>query len=136
MTYAMSRRSLMGGLATLPLASHFARAEAKEPIRIGVLAPLTGGGGPYGADIVKASKLAADQINAAGRIDLVGSELRGLDDVGTVRSAAAGERRQHADPDRFAGLRPAEAGRERESGNTGHQRAARDREFHGKTLSN
>ena len=33
-----------------------------------MLAPLTGGGGPYGADIVKASKLAADQINAAGGV--------------------------------------------------------------------
>ena len=68
MTFTISRRSLMGGVAVLPFASYLANAEANEPIRIGVLAPLTGGGGPYGADIVKASKLAADEVNAAGGV--------------------------------------------------------------------
>jgi branched-chain amino acid transport system substrate-binding protein len=66
MTVSISRRTLLGGIAALPFASALANAQADEPIRIGVLAPLTGGGGPYGVDIVKASKLAADQINAAG----------------------------------------------------------------------
>jgi branched-chain amino acid transport system substrate-binding protein len=66
MNLSVSRRSLLAGAAILPFASSLARAQASEPIRIGVLAPLTGGGGPYGVDIVKASKLAADQINAAG----------------------------------------------------------------------
>jgi branched-chain amino acid transport system substrate-binding protein len=66
MNFSVSRRSLLAGAAILPFASSLARAQASEPIRIGVLAPLTGGGGPYGVDIVKASKLAADQINAAG----------------------------------------------------------------------
>ena len=68
MNSAISRRRLMGGIAALPFTPYLARAQANEPIRIGVLAPLTGGGGPYGADIVKASKLAADQINAAGGV--------------------------------------------------------------------
>src|SRR6201992_1880554 len=64
----ISRRLLIGGMAALPFAPYLANAQTSEPIRIGVLAPLTGGGGPYGADIVKASKLAADQINAAGGV--------------------------------------------------------------------
>jgi len=66
--FAVSRRSLLAGAAALPLAPYLANAQANDPIRIGVLAPLTGGGGPYGADIVKASKLAADQINVAGGV--------------------------------------------------------------------
>src|ERR1700732_719505 len=68
MSSVISRRLLVGGMAALPFAPYLARAQANEPIRIGVLAPLTGGGGPYGADIVKASRLAADQINAAGGV--------------------------------------------------------------------
>ena len=68
MNSVISRRSLLAGISVLPFVPHLAHAQASEPIRIGVLAPLTGGGGPYGADIVKASKLAADQINAAGGV--------------------------------------------------------------------
>src|SRR5579872_7349656 len=68
MNSVISRRSLVIGAGVLPFAGRMAFAQASEPIRIGVLAPLTGGGGPYGADIVKASKLAADQINAAGGV--------------------------------------------------------------------
>ena len=68
MNFVISRRSLMAGMAALPFAPYLANAQSNEPIRIGVLAPLTGGGGPYGADIVKASKLAADQINATGGV--------------------------------------------------------------------
>ena len=68
MSFGISRRTLMSSIATLPFAPHIARAQANEPIRIAVLAPLTGGGGPYGADIVKASKLAADEINSVGGV--------------------------------------------------------------------
>ncbi|MDR3467861.1 MAG: ABC transporter substrate-binding protein [Xanthobacteraceae bacterium] len=104
MTYAMSRRSLMGGLAMLPLASCFARADAKEPIRIGVLAPLTGGGGPYGADIVKASKLAADQINAAGGV-LGGRTIElFVEDDETSATAAVKAARKLLDIDRVAAI--------------------------------
>ncbi|MGB9170895.1 MAG: hypothetical protein WCC35_04825, partial [Bradyrhizobium sp.] len=62
MNSVISRRSLVAGIGVLPFAPRLAYAQTNEPIRIGVLAPLTGGGGPYGADIVKASTLAADQI--------------------------------------------------------------------------
>ncbi|MBX9651800.1 MAG: ABC transporter substrate-binding protein [Xanthobacteraceae bacterium] len=68
MSFIISRRKLMSGIAALPFAPGIAWSQTNEPIRIGVLAPLTGGGGPYGADIVKASKLAADEINSTGGI--------------------------------------------------------------------
>jgi branched-chain amino acid transport system substrate-binding protein len=63
-----SRRSLIAGLASTAVIPEIRRSQAQEPIRIGVLAPLTGGGGPYGPDIVKASKLAADEIARAGGV--------------------------------------------------------------------
>jgi branched-chain amino acid transport system substrate-binding protein len=63
-----SRRSLIAGLATAAVVPEIRRSRAEEPIRIGVLAPLSGGGGPYGPDIVKASKLAADEIARAGGV--------------------------------------------------------------------
>src|ERR1700732_2656847 len=68
MIFVISRRSLLAGISILPLPPRLAVARTSEPVRIGVLAPLTGGGGPYGADIVKASKLAADEIARAGGI--------------------------------------------------------------------
>lgn len=68
MTLTLSRRSLLGGLAALPLTPYLAGAQSNEPIRIGVLAPLTGGGGPYGPTIVQAAKLAAEEINKAGGV--------------------------------------------------------------------
>lgn len=66
MNWKPSRRIVLGGLAASALSPVFARAQAHDPIRIGVLAPLTGGGGPYGPGIVKAAKLAAEEINEAG----------------------------------------------------------------------
>jgi branched-chain amino acid transport system substrate-binding protein len=68
MNWKPSRRSLIAGLATAAAGPTIRRSRAEEPIRIGVLAPLTGGGGPYGPDIVKASKLAADEIARAGGV--------------------------------------------------------------------
>ena len=68
MTWTVSRRLLLGGLATLPFGLQRANGQAAESIRIGVLAPLTGGGGPYGPTIVQAAKLAADEINSAGGV--------------------------------------------------------------------
>lgn len=67
MQWKPTRRVVVGGL-TATLASPFVARAQGNPIRIGVLAPLTGGGGPYGPNIVKASKLAAEQINKAGGI--------------------------------------------------------------------
>ncbi len=68
MTRLPSRRAVVGGLTFALAAPYVSSAHAADPIRIGVLAPLTGGGGPYGPNIVKASKLAADEINKSGGI--------------------------------------------------------------------
>ncbi len=68
MTWTPSRRTIIGGMAASAVAPFIGTARANEPIRIGVLAPLTGGGAPYGPNIVKAAQLAADEINNAGGI--------------------------------------------------------------------
>ena len=67
MQWKPTRRTVVGALTATVASPLVARAQG-NPVRIGVLAPLTGGGGPYGPNIVKASKLAAEQINKAGGI--------------------------------------------------------------------
>lgn len=52
----------LAGAATLPA---FAQG---APIRIGMIVPLTGSGGPYGPVMAKAVKAVADEINAAGGV--------------------------------------------------------------------
>ncbi|MFN0305543.1 MAG: ABC transporter substrate-binding protein [Burkholderiales bacterium] len=49
------------------------RAQAAEPVRIGALLPLTGGGGQYGPTMAKVAQLVADEVNAAG--GLLGRKL-------------------------------------------------------------
>ena len=44
------------------------RAAAQEPVRLGVLTPLTGGGAVYGTAMSRAYVLVADEINKAGGI--------------------------------------------------------------------
>lgn len=68
MTWTLTRRQLLTGAAASALLPSILGAQTSEPVRIGVLAPITGGGGPYGADIVKAAKLAADEINGIGGV--------------------------------------------------------------------
>lgn len=60
--------SLSAAALALPLLPAWARAATGEPVRIGVLAPLTGGGGPYGQGMAHAAQKAAEFINAAGGI--------------------------------------------------------------------
>ena len=104
MNSAISRRSLVVGIGALPFGSRLVNAQAGEPIRIGVLAPLTGGGGPYGADIVKASKLAADQINGAGGV-LGGRKIElFVEDDETNPTAAVKAARKLLDIDRVAAI--------------------------------
>jgi branched-chain amino acid transport system substrate-binding protein len=104
MSFSISRRQLMAGIAALPFAPHLANAQANEPIRIGVLAPLTGGGGPYGVDIVKASKLAADQINAAGGV-LGGRKIElFVEDDETSATAAVKAARKLLDIDKVVAI--------------------------------
>jgi branched-chain amino acid transport system substrate-binding protein len=104
MNSVISRRSLLAGISALPFVPHLAHAQASEPIRIGVLAPLTGGGGPYGADIVKASKLAADQINAAGGV-LGGRKIElFVEDDETSATAAVKAARKLLDIDKVVAI--------------------------------
>ena len=104
MNSVISRRSLLAGISVLPFVPHLAHAQASEPIRIGVLAPLTGGGGPYGADIVKASKLAADQINAAGGV-LGGRKIElFVEDDETSATAAVKAARKLLDIDKVVAI--------------------------------
>ena len=60
--------SLSAAALALPLIPRLARAASGEPVRIGVLAPLTGGGGPYGQGMANAAQKAAAFINAAGGV--------------------------------------------------------------------
>lgn len=104
MNSLISRRSLVVGVGVLPFTRVLALAQAGEPIRIGVLAPLTGGGGPYGADIVKASKLAADQINGAGGV-LGGRKVElFVEDDETNPTAAVKAARKLLDIDKVAAI--------------------------------
>lgn len=72
-----SRRKFLGtsaGAAALSLyAPSLIRAQT-TPIAIGTLAPMTGGGGPFGPEIAAAHRLVVDQVNSAGGIN--GREIR------------------------------------------------------------
>src|SRR5690606_14421931 len=67
-TWTVSRRTVLAGAAAgLASASPLrAFAAAADPIPIGVLTPLTGAGGPFGAEMQKAITGAVERINAAG----------------------------------------------------------------------
>lgn len=66
------RSALLGGAAILAapaiLAARAARAQPTGPIRIGVLVPLTGAGGPYGPVEATVAKAVADEVNAKGGV--------------------------------------------------------------------
>lgn len=89
--------SLLGlGAGLLGLAPHGApRALAAEegPIRIGLLAPLTGTGGPYGKEEEVAARAAVDHINAAGGVLGRKLELFVADDESTPTAGVAAARK-------------------------------------------
>jgi ABC-type branched-subunit amino acid transport system substrate-binding protein len=67
--HRMSRRQFLGAAASAPLVVGFpAAVRAQDPIRIGTLMPLTGGGGVYGSDMQRAVVVAAEQINQASGV--------------------------------------------------------------------
>lgn len=92
---SFSRRRIMAGASALAGAGLMsalapARAEA-ETIRIGTLTPLTGAGGPYGPNMVKAVKAVVAQVNAAGgvlgrQIEIISEDDQTNPDAG-VRAA-------------------------------------------------
>jgi branched-chain amino acid transport system substrate-binding protein len=66
-----SRRSFLTTSAAVAFgASHpLLWAQNKEPIRIGILIPLTGSTSQFGATMSRAAQIAADEINAAGGVN-------------------------------------------------------------------
>lgn len=73
MTKNISRRTVLGaGAATLGASvlgvPHIVRAQSSDPIRIGILLPLTGTQASYSPDCQLSAEIAVDQINAAGGI--------------------------------------------------------------------
>ena len=64
----LSRRAVLVGATLLPGAVRAQTAEPTGPIRIGVLVPLTGAGGPYGPAEAAVAKSLADEVNARGGV--------------------------------------------------------------------
>jgi branched-chain amino acid transport system substrate-binding protein len=66
-----SRRSFLTTSAAVAFgAAHpLLWAQNKEPIRIGILIPLTGSTSQFGATMSRAAQIAADEINAAGGVN-------------------------------------------------------------------
>lgn len=89
----VSRRTLMAGAASLgamgvlqPGIRAFAQM-SDSPIKIGVIAPLSGGGEVLGTALLDGASVAADQINAAGGVDGHPIELVVRDDKLTPQQA-------------------------------------------------
>lgn len=78
----VARRRVLEGAAALAAASVVpARLmAADEPIRLGAVVPLTGGGGAYGPSMLKAMQGVVDRVNAAGGVRGRKVELIGQDD--------------------------------------------------------
>lgn len=66
---------------------------AEDAIKIGLLAPLTGTGGPYGQEEVDAAKVAVEHINAAGGVLGRQLELVVADDESTPTAGVAAARK-------------------------------------------
>ncbi len=66
---ALPRRHVLGGAAATALATPFAaRAQSKEPIKIGTALPLTGSQAGYGNDFATGTRMAVKDVNDAGGI--------------------------------------------------------------------
>ena len=64
-------KKLVAMLLVLAMTMSFACAVAEEPIKIGVIGPLTGGAAVYGNAVAYGAQIAADEINAKGGIPIV-----------------------------------------------------------------
>ncbi|MBN8754734.1 MULTISPECIES: ABC transporter substrate-binding protein [Variovorax] len=66
-----SRRSFLstGAAVALGVAHPVLWAQNKEPIRIGILIPLTGATSQFGATMSRAAQIAAEEVNAAGGVN-------------------------------------------------------------------
>ncbi|QLH70500.1 ABC transporter substrate-binding protein [Rhodopseudomonas palustris] len=101
----LSRRLFLAGstvaLATPALLRH-ARAQS-EPIRIGSLPPLSGGGGPYGPEIADAHRRVVEAVNKAGGV--LGREVKlTVENSETNPEAAVRAARKLIDVDRVIAI--------------------------------
>lgn len=107
MTFSTTtRRTLLhasGAIALSGLGSGRAQAQAGEPIRLGSLVPLSGGGGTFGPGIRAAQQAAVDEANRAGGVLGRKVELVGEDDQ-TNPEAAVRAARKLIDADKVVAL--------------------------------
>lgn len=65
----LTRRSVLaGGTSLAAMLASPAVLRAADPINVGVLTPLTGGGGPFGPSIAAGMKRVADLVNSQGGV--------------------------------------------------------------------
>ncbi|WP_426955170.1 ABC transporter substrate-binding protein [Muricoccus radiodurans] len=98
----ITRRAGLIGTAMLPLIARRAAAQ-NAPIKLGLLVPLSGAGGPYGPHQASAVRGVADAVNAAGgvlgrRVEVV------VEDDQTNPEAAVRAARKLIDVDRVAAI--------------------------------
>ena len=65
------RKLFAAVLALCCMVSMFSVASAEETITIGVIGPMTGGAAVYGTAVANGAKIAADEINAKGGVQIV-----------------------------------------------------------------
>jgi len=73
------------------------QAQAADVVKIGVLGPMTGGAAPVGVDMLRGIKIAAQEVNDRGGVNVGGKkykvELVDMDDGAVVANAVANARR-------------------------------------------
>ena len=69
----MDRRALAMGIVLTFCSSIFATVQAREPIKVGFLAALTGPGAAFGINMLQGHKMAMDEVNESG--GLLGRKL-------------------------------------------------------------
>ncbi len=98
MTHSLSRRALFVSTALLTLAvavpgfSISARADG-DPIKLGIVAPMSGPNARYGAFSMHGAELAVKEINEAGGVDGHKIELYNADSQGTPVEGVSATRR-------------------------------------------
>ena len=60
---------ILGSISGCSKPEQTMQTDKKEPLKIGLVAPVTGSAAAYGETIVNSAKLAVEEINAAGGVD-------------------------------------------------------------------
>ena len=72
----LSRRAVMVGTVALYALAQGGAALAADTVKIGVISALTGPGAPWGIAAAEGPRIAADEINAQGGLDVGGKKLK------------------------------------------------------------